>query len=125
MYPAAYDGVVAVGSLAEDGSRSAFSGTGPYIDLVAPGSNVLSVAPRRRSKYRDKRQLDVQSGTSMAAAHVSAALGLLAARHPDWTAADRVERLRQTATKLPGMGTRSWTKEYGFGLLNVRAALSS
>jgi subtilisin family serine protease len=125
MYPATYDGVIAVGSIAADMSRSQFSGTGPYIDLVAPGSHVLSVAPSRRSKYRDKRWLDVQSGTSMAAAHVSATLALLAARYPDWTADDRAERLRQTAKKLPAMGGRNWTHEYGHGLLDVRAALSS
>jgi Subtilase family len=125
MYPAAYDGVLAVGSIAEDLSHSAFSGTGAYVDLVAPGSNVLSVAPMQGSKYRAKRRLDVQSGTSMAAAHVSAALALLAAKYPSWTAADRAERLRQTAKKLPGMRGHDWTRKYGFGMLDVRAALES
>lgn len=125
MYPAAYDDVIAVGSIAEDVSHSAFSGTGPYIDLVAPGSNVLSVAPMQASKYRKKRYLDVQSGTSMAAAHVSAALVLLAAKHPDWTAAERADRLRKTAKKLPQMSGHEWTEKYGFGLLDVRAALDS
>lgn len=124
MYPACYDGVLAVGSIGEDGSRSEFSGTAPYVDLVAPGSNILSVQPTRRSPYREKRTLDVLSGTSMAAAHVTGALALLASSHPDWTAADRAECLRRTARKLPAMRGSERTREYGFGLLDIPAALS-
>jgi subtilisin family serine protease len=125
MYPACYDGVFTVGSIAEDRSRSGFSSTAPYLDLVAPGSNVLSLVPVAKSDYRSKQRLDVQSGTSMAAAHVSAALALVAAQHPDWTAEERADRLRKTARKLPAMRGKDWTKEYGYGLLDLRAALSS
>jgi subtilisin family serine protease len=123
IYPASYEGVLAVGSIAENGERSAFSGTGPYVDLLAPGSNVLSVMPMRSSRHRSERKLDVLSGTSMAAAHVSGALALLAAKHPNWTAAKRADRLRETARKLPAMRGRQWTREHGFGLLDVRTAL--
>ena len=44
-YPAAYDGVLGVGAIGADGGRAAFSQTGPYVDLVAPGSEVLTAAP--------------------------------------------------------------------------------
>lgn len=125
MYPASYDGVFAVGSMREDGHRSTFSGVARYIDLVAPGSNVLSVVPRRRSKHRSRRVLDVQSGTSMATAYASGALALLAAERPELSNAEREERLRITAHKLRAMRGRAWTQEHGYGLLDVRAALSS
>jgi subtilisin family serine protease len=36
-FPAAYDGVLGVGSIGPDGYRSPFSQVGMYVDLVAPG----------------------------------------------------------------------------------------
>jgi subtilisin family serine protease len=123
MYPAAGEGVFAVGSLAEDRTRSDFSNTGPHIDLAAPGSNVLSTHPVRRSKYREKRHYAVKSGTSMATAHVSAAAAMVSARHPTWDADRIAERLRSSAEPLGEMGGRDRTDEHGAGLLNLRAAL--
>jgi subtilisin family serine protease len=124
LYPAAHPGVVSVGSIAEDGLRSPFSNTGGHIDLVAPGSNVLSTWPLAPSPFTRKRRYAVESGTSMAAAHVATALALVAAQHPDWSADDRVEHLRLTARRLPAMGKREWTPEYGSGLLDLRRALN-
>lgn len=43
-YPAAYDGVVGVGAIGPDGRRVPTSQTGPYVDLVAPGSQVVTTA---------------------------------------------------------------------------------
>lgn len=44
-YPAAYDGVLGVGAVTPTGTRATFSQTGTYVDLVAPGSDVLMAAP--------------------------------------------------------------------------------
>ncbi|MEA2494616.1 MAG: hypothetical protein QOJ29_2527 [Thermoleophilaceae bacterium] len=123
MYPAAGEDVFAVGSLAEDRTRSDFSSTGPHIDLAAPGSNVLSTHPVRRSKHREKRRYAVKSGTSMATAHVSAAAAMVSAKHPSWDADRIAERLRSSAERLDEMGSRDRTDEHGAGLLNLRAAL--
>jgi subtilisin family serine protease len=123
MYPAAGDSVFAVGSLAEDRTRSEFSNTGPHIDLAAPGSNVLSTHPVRRSKYREKRHYAVRSGTSMATAHVSAAAAMVSARYPTWDADRIATRLRSSAVPLDEMGGRHHTDEHGAGLLNLPAAL--
>jgi hypothetical protein len=124
MYPGSYDSVFAVGSIAEDRVRSEFSSTGDHIDICAPGSNVLSTFPMRRSPpYRSKRAYAPLSGTSMATAHVSGAAALVAAKHPDWTADDIAEHLRATARKLPEMGRKKRTPEHGTGLLDLAAAL--
>lgn len=123
MYPAAAEHVLAVGSVAEDRGRSDFSNTGPHIDIAAPGSNVLSTHPVRRSKYREKRHYAVKSGTSMATAYVSAAAAMVAAKHPTWDAERIAERLRSSAERLEEMGSRDRTDEHGAGLLNLRAAL--
>lgn len=45
-YPAAYQGVVAVGAIGQDLQRAAFSDFGPNIEVVAPGVDVRSTVPR-------------------------------------------------------------------------------
>jgi subtilisin family serine protease len=124
MYPGCYHSVFAVGSIAEDRVRSEFSNTGGHIDLCAPGSNVLSTFPTRRAPpHRTKRGYAALSGTSMATAHVSGAAALVAAKHPDWSAGDIAEHLRATARRLPEMGKKKHTPQYGAGLLDLAAAL--
>jgi subtilisin family serine protease len=46
IFPAAYDGVVAVGAVGPDSALASFSNRGPELALVAPGVNVLSAVPR-------------------------------------------------------------------------------
>jgi subtilisin family serine protease len=123
-YPAAYQGVLSVGALAETRDRSLFSNTGRHIDLVAPGSNILSTLPRRRSQYRDEASYACWDGTSMATPHVAGAAALVAAKFPAKTSDELRDHLRSTATPLPAMGRSKWTQELGAGLLNLRAALS-
>ncbi|MEO8381207.1 MAG: S8 family serine peptidase [Acidobacteriota bacterium] len=41
-FPAAYDGVIPVGAIGEDGRRAEFSSWGPRMDVVAPGVKVQS-----------------------------------------------------------------------------------
>jgi subtilisin family serine protease len=124
-YPSAYDGVLAVGAVAETSSRSPFSNTGRHIGIAAPGSNILSTVPTTRSKYRPETRYATWSGTSMATPHVAAAAALLAAQHESWTPSDLKEQLRRRAGRLPDMRGKDWTQAYGNGLLDVASALSS
>ena len=123
-YPAAYDGVLAVGALAENRERSDFSNTGRHIGICAPGSNILSTLPRRRSSFRSERLYASWSGTSMATPHVTAAAALVAAQDPALSPTDIVERLCSTAATLSAMRGRTRTNEYGAGLLDLERALS-
>jgi subtilisin family serine protease len=123
-YPAAYDDVLAVGAIAENRERSDFSNTGRHIGICAPGSNILSTLPRRRSSYRSERLYASWSGTSMATPHVTAAAALVAAQNPALSPTDIVERLRDTAATLSAMRGRARTNEYGAGLLDLERALS-
>ena len=63
LYPAAYEPVIAVGSVDPDLQRSTFSSYGPEIDLFAPGRDILTT--KSDSSYW------LVSGTSFAAPHVS------------------------------------------------------
>jgi subtilisin family serine protease len=129
-YPAAYevDGLIAVGAVNERLDRSEYSNTGEHLDLVAPGDNILSTTPHRRSGYGPdfaETGYDVMSGTSMATPYVTAVAALVASKYPSLKPAQVETHLRQTCTRLPGMGKRRRTDDYGHGLLNVQAALET
>jgi subtilisin family serine protease len=124
-YPAAYEHVLAVGAVAETNHRSPFSNTGAHIGVAAPGSNVLSTLPTEASSFRPDTLYASWSGTSMATPHVAAAAALVAAQHPDWTPADTKEHLRNRAAKVADMGGKSFTEEFGAGLLDIAALLAS
>jgi subtilisin family serine protease len=123
-FPAAYDNVFAVGASDETDQRSPFSNTGPHIQIVAPGTNILSTLPIRRSEFRDETAYAAWSGTSMATPHVAAAAALLTAKDPKSTPLTVSNKLVRTARKVPAMKGRARTEEYGSGLLDLQRALS-
>lgn len=122
-YPAAYDTVFAVGSLAENERRSYFSNTGSHIALAAPGSNILSTLPMKKSPYLDESEYAAWSGTSMATPHVSAASALVAAKFAQFNPRQIKDHLQTKARKLAAMNGKKRTNEYGHGLLDLKAAL--
>ncbi|ARQ72305.1 S8 family serine peptidase [Streptomyces marincola] len=95
MYPAAYDGVLAVASVGDDGQPMDSSNAGPWVDLAAYGEALTVVAPGG-SGYR------TEAGTSMAAAQVSGAAALVRSRFPELTAAEVAARLTDSATPVSG-----------------------
>lgn len=122
-YPGAYPTVLAIGSVAENGKRSYFSNTGSHIALCAPGSNILSTLPMKKSKYLDETEYAAWSGTSMATPHVSAAAALVAAKFPQLKPDAIKLRLKSKARKLSAMKGKTRTDEYGSGLLDLAACL--
>ncbi|MFI2650612.1 type VII secretion-associated serine protease mycosin [Micromonospora fulviviridis] len=110
-YPAAYDGVLGVGAIGADGTRSAFSQTGPYVDLVAPGSDVLMAAPRQGHHRAE--------GTSYAAPFVAGTAALLRQYRPELDAAEVARRIVTSADPAPGRADG-----YGAGVLNPYRAVT-
>ena len=121
-YPAAYDGVVAVGATDEVDRRAAFSCVGPHISLVAPGERILSTVPRYPSELAETTLYDSWPGTSMAAPHVAAAAALLLAKNPKSTPAQVRTKLQRSADRLKWQSSRP-DDEYGWGRLNLARAL--
>lgn len=77
-YPAAYDRVVAVGAVDNQGVRWAQSNYGPWVNITAPGVDVFSTV-------WGPDQYDTKTGSSMACPHVAGvlALGLGIKNDPD------------------------------------------
>ncbi|MDP9798895.1 type VII secretion-associated serine protease mycosin [Catenuloplanes nepalensis] len=112
-YPAAYAGVLGVGAITESGQAAAYSQTGAYVDLVAPGGHVLTAVPGGGHAYAD--------GTSYAAPFGAATAALVRQRWPELTATEVIARLVDTTDPAPG-GPAS--DAYGYGVLNPYRAVT-
>jgi serine protease len=139
-YPAAYaadiDGVMSVGSVGPSLARAYYSSTGSHIEISAPGGNdregglsgmiwqgtILqsdsdpeTVIFPRFDRYAETPF----EGTSMAAPHVAGIAALIASQGV--TAPAAIESLiKKTARDL---GTPGRDSDYGYGLIQPRAAL--
>lgn len=130
-YPAAYDDYcIAVGATRYDQTRAYYSNTGDYIDIVAPGGDVLAdqngdgypdgVLQQTFSLEPDSFSYWFFQGTSMAAPHVSGAAALIISNGQDNP--DKVREAIEMTTK--DAGPVGWDPEYGWGLLDVWSALN-
>ena len=108
-YPAAYDEVVAVGAVDEVAQRREESAVGEELELVAPGENIVS---------EGVFGLDVmESGTSMAAPHVTGIAAVLWGKDGEKPAGFIRYLLSESARCL---GEES---EYGNGMPDISYAL--
>lgn len=122
-YPGASPGVIGVGAMDQGFARACFSNVGTYVDVSAPGANVLSTYPPGKTApgYAPYAYM---SGTSMATPHVAAAAALVLAKWPACTP-DKVEaRLKATAKRLP-VGTTARNNNFGYGLIDPSKAVTS
>ncbi|MBU2461519.1 S8 family serine peptidase, partial [bacterium] len=108
VYPAAYDSVMAVAATDGLDNRCSFSNYGDWVDIAAPGKNILSTD--KDGKY------NIFSGTSVAAPFVSGLAGLLFSYLGTLTATDVRDIIQKTADTLSWYGS-------GAGRINVRRAL--
>jgi thermitase len=109
-YPAYYPNVIAVASTDSSDRRSSFSNYGQWVDVAAPGSDILSTYLGSRYAYL--------SGTSMASPHVAGLAALLASQGR--TNAQVVEAIRKGADPIPGTGT-NWL----YGRVNAYRSVRS
>ncbi|MEV0397724.1 type VII secretion-associated serine protease mycosin [Polymorphospora rubra] len=113
-FPAALEGVVAVGAVDRNGNHSPTSVTGTKIEIVAPGVDIFSTG--LNGGYRKG------TGTSGAAAIVSGAAALVRSKFPELSAKEVVHRLTATAVDK---GPPGRDEQYGYGVLDLVAALTA
>ena len=127
FYPAALDHVVAVGAFDEEHKRASFSNYGAWVDISAPGSNILSTYPLSKCTEAgvpgETGCYSWLSGTSMATPHVAGAAALIWSRGDVTSNAQVVDLLLRNADPSGVSNVRldSWTTHGG---LNLHDALS-
>lgn len=130
VYPAALIGSsgLVVGASNPAGARASFSTTGAYVDVLAPGVNVLGAlasgisssfftpvaTPGANGAY------GYGSGTSYASPETAGAAALVWAANPSLDAAGVAATLEGTAAS---QGV--WTKDLAFGTIDVAAAVQN
>lgn len=112
-YPAAYDCVVGVASLDEDGTTSYFSQFGDSVYVAAPGARVTSLSIDGPSEYA------TGSGTSYACPEVVSLAALARSVFPEMSQNDFKTMLQETSIDK---GTEGFDKYYGWGLVDFKAA---
>lgn len=108
-YPAAYDEVIAVGSVTAAGIPAENSAGGDALELMAPGENILSSGIFG--------SVMGSSGTSMAAPHVVGAASVLMELKPDMSA-EYIRALLNYSANLYGD-----SDEYGNGVIDLEYAI--
>ncbi|QKW11190.1 type VII secretion-associated serine protease mycosin [Streptomyces sp. NA04227] len=90
-YPASFEGVLAVASSDRNNERAAFSQSGDFVGVAAPGVDMVSTVP--------KGGHCADNGTSFSAPYVAAVAALIRAKHKNWTQEQIVAQIQQTAER--------------------------
>jgi subtilisin family serine protease len=115
-YPASLPHVLTVGASDEQNDVTVFSTASAGMDIVAPGQDIPVADPRADGGYGGG------AGTSFSAPIVSGAAAWIWTQRPTLDNTQMFDLLRSSATDL---GATGWDPDYGFGLLNLPAALSA
>ena len=90
-YPAAYDGVIGVAAVDLDNQITYYSNTGPWVDIAAPGTDILSTVIDGYG---------YSTGTSMATPLVAGVVALICGQNPDITTEEVHARLLSGSVAL-------------------------
>ncbi len=116
IYPAAYEGAMAVAAHDNNGNKSEFSSYGSWVDIIAPGTHVIST--------EIGNTYSVKSGTSMATPHVSGVAALVISNaYGDITNDELWDILVDSANDDIYQVNPNYTGQLGSGRLDAYAAL--
>ncbi|MFI8788306.1 type VII secretion-associated serine protease mycosin [Streptomyces sp. NPDC055105] len=111
-YPASFPGVLAVAASDRNNERASFSQQGYFVGVAAPGVDMVSTVPGGGHCS--------DNGTSFSAPYVAGVAALVKAKHPDWTAAEVVAQIEQTAER----STAGHDRLVGWGVVDPLRAVT-
>ncbi|MBT3154903.1 type VII secretion-associated serine protease mycosin [Streptomyces sp. CHD11] len=111
-YPASYEGVLAVAASDRNNERASFSQSGDFVDVAAPGVDMISTVPRGGHCS--------DNGTSFSAPYVAGVAALIKAKHPTWTRRQIVAQIEHTAERA----TAGHDRLVGWGVVDPVRALT-
>jgi len=111
-YPASLDNVISVGSINKYLSHSYFSSYNSYVDVCAPGEDILTTTYDNYYSYA--------AGTSFSSPYVAGIASLAATVVPGITATQFREAIVASSMDLGSIG---WDNYYGYGLINAEKLL--
>ena len=113
-YPGACTNVVAVSATDSSDIRTSWSNYGSYIDIAAPGSNILTLSGT--SSY------GAMDGTSFSSPLTAGVVALMRAANPALSNANIVNALLTNADDLGASGK---DHDFGYGRINARRAVAA
>lgn len=116
-YPAGYNKVLSVGSIEQNGSKAFYSNYGYNLDVLATGNDIRSTS--------FDNELDVKTGTSMAAPVVSGLAALVKDVNPDWRPERIAMQIRTTSTLIYDNNSNSFDHKLGHGSVNAFDAVDT
>ncbi|MFI8370750.1 S8 family serine peptidase [Streptomyces sp. NPDC085466] len=117
-YPAAYPEVVAVSATTREGVVADYSQHGDFIDIAAPGSQILGYCDKSLTKYC------TTDGTSNSTALASASAALIWSAHPDWTGSQVLRVMFESAARSDGWKPGTVSTYLGHGIVRPNANIS-
>lgn len=119
-FPAAQEGVISVGATDSADKRASFSQYGTWIDISAPGVDILSTFPGY-SNNMNRKDYGSISGTSMATPAVAGVVALIRSVFPEM---NREQVRAQLIQGTDDLGEPGYDIYYGYGRINVAKALT-
>ncbi|MBD3257512.1 PKD domain-containing protein, partial [candidate division GN15 bacterium] len=110
---------VDVGATDVNGNPASFTNYGSWVDIAAPGVNILSTMTDPSNPGVD--YVAALDGTSMACPHVAGAIAVMESLDPSLSAADKINILLDPAN----MKSYNQSRDLGDGLLDLRACLDA
>jgi len=122
-YLASREDCIAVAATDAHDLKAPFSNYGLWVDVSAPGADVISTSYARDLPEPDCHTYAYDSGTSIAAAHVAALMGLIKSCQPDLSAEQITDIVLNSADDIDSMNPGLEGK-LGAGRIDAETALA-